>query len=1629
MPFKRRGSTGHDKGIPMPNVLLSSANKEQDKPDMPESRVTTRMQMLPKSTARKSAQGGKKLEAEKLLGTLSEEERQKLKESMQGGQKGRSAPNKNIFSILNESKDSTKDSQSRDKDESEVVVIEYEDTDVEQKAMGSKPVRTGVFSNLSKSLKALNSNAATGRKSRGQSPIGSTTSEQRSWTQSPVGSTTSELSLVSADVSNDAQGQRLESGKDTVKYSGGTRQPKSKPRRGEFSELDFDLILPSRSRSQRSVMSVSLSGHRETSAMDSGNSRSKTGANNSNENIYQSQRTGLRSRRSSPASLPSVSKSNTSTPLAAPNSKQKPNITSTNDKIDADKHQTKSGSKAAGTSSVDSTSGKIKLKIPECSNTIMTTKDQTFLESSFDSERHKLSSPDSCFDDSPVTRLRRFDFSPRSHGFYKAIAQGLKPKKLTAIPSDTKSQGSDAEKSFSLSPRTSPRARRYSYDSSLSPTWRDETDSGGKTSRSTTRAAQGSDNSSPSRQKNLTETPPQQIFDSYDSPGSACSDSSVKVHPNVKSLLKHLEESKTKQKVPVICLENITNSPTSGDQEAKLVNADLEKEFAASVPTEAKRKLTFSPFVDLENDSLVTAASVPDYRDAAKCKLAFVSSDAAEESNDDDKDKSTSKPDGVNARPNIENSAMETEEVCIPIETGDNNRDRSSSGGSQPMQGISTKDDANKDGANDKAGDRYLPSPCKTEPVKHGLLFGLIEKMQTRIPTDNDTVPPEPEDEESSEQASVREESETSGSSEETSGQDSSDEESEAVGTPVKDGEDSDSDSGSESDSDEDSESSSSDDEEDAEANGVVASTSKDHDYARFEEELEDESVASHKENLEEKDDELVSDKPKPGSTENQAVDGGRYDQEMVKAVKKETSELNCITDEPKIVPGQIPTLAALAGAVKDQNEETNYIDKTTDEMHTSSCEKKEFNEKDKKVSIANEKGDDLLENTSEKTGTIDLLKMLGDDESSRSSGSGTPSPKLIGKLPISVEDKLHVVSASVSDQEHDWKMADAKGSAVETKEDGSELFAYLTDPMKLTKSLADIHTSSKENTPELVKMVELEGTSDAASKDSKEAVSMGREKVIDFTSEEDRLAMSLPFKMFEKSDPSTNNSNAFISTELESYLDTKADLQSEILQCDKRLTNSDKPMKYTFGRDIHIDENAVCPDLDSIDGILFMSFDSEESLEAHTIVETNKKICSWHSSFYHRMKYVLSEQARRRAKIGDDMVRTQVAKKWKPMSERMAKYRRILANQVMKIKKRNMIKKMKEEAQKDKEAVQEANDMALIRGMATGDFDQIDPDADVGSAYLHRTGKLHWRTQERLLKNLTPEEAKELQSELGLTLKKKRRKLVPFTRKKNTSDKHSTGSDHSMSPEERPSAAGSFDQLYQTFGANDADGQDKPTEEGETMDGQGRDDDVTELLDENRHSDDSQSRYKHPLMRSRSIFETFDMERPKIPSPVKPRYLMSGSKSSFGMFKCDIQGLMKRRLDFAKKMKREDPLKGRKNLTKLTITGKSITDIDRAPTEESADDDCIITSEYVSSTLDNGQLRPQMINQRMAQFAASAVRLVKAVQKKGKTVYELEEPPHISYLTQHRALACALQGKPPGGDKAEKGPCDKPGK
>jgi hypothetical protein len=74
-------------------------------------------------------------------------------------------------------------------------------------------------------------------------------------------------------------------------------------------------------------------------------------------------------------------------------------------------------------------------------------------------------------------------------------------------------------------------------------------------------------------------------------------------------------------------------------------------------------------------------------------------------------------------------------------------------------------------------------------------------------------------------------------------------------------------------------------------------------------------------------------------------------------------------------------------------------------------------------------------------------------------------------------------------------------------------------------------------------------------------------------------------------------------------------------------------------------------------------------------------------------------------------------------------------------------------------------NDVTKIKGWKNK-VGNVTDDVELAKAEIENGGKLHWRTEARLAKNLRPDELKEY----GLNIKKKRRKNMIYTQRKGMS-------------------------------------------------------------------------------------------------------------------------------------------------------------------------------------------------------------------------------------------------------------------
>lgn len=169
-------------------------------------------------------------------------------------------------------------------------------------------------------------------------------------------------------------------------------------------------------------------------------------------------------------------------------------------------------------------------------------------------------------------------------------------------------------------------------------------------------------------------------------------------------------------------------------------------------------------------------------------------------------------------------------------------------------------------------------------------------------------------------------------------------------------------------------------------------------------------------------------------------------------------------------------------------------------------------------------------------------------------------------------------------------------------------------------------------------------------------------------------------------------------------------------------------------------------PDFDEIDGILFMSFPNVESLQAHIAVERKSK---WESAPSHMssISKVLNFNRWKERHKAMRLPRPAFDKSnnLRGLHMRMKMYYKLLRSEWHKIKQRNQ--------HRSRYGFKKTNDFSKIKSW------QARLNKNLESK--RNSQKLHWRTQDRLARNLKPDEIRQM----GIV--KKRRKNFIFTHRK----------------------------------------------------------------------------------------------------------------------------------------------------------------------------------------------------------------------------------------------------------------------
>ena len=230
----------------------------------------------------------------------------------------------------------------------------------------------------------------------------------------------------------------------------------------------------------------------------------------------------------------------------------------------------------------------------------------------------------------------------------------------------------------------------------------------------------------------------------------------------------------------------------------------------------------------------------------------------------------------------------------------------------------------------------------------------------------------------------------------------------------------------------------------------------------------------------------------------------------------------------------------------------------------------------------------------------------------------------------------------------------------------------------------------------------------------------------------------------------------AFLSEELEEYIDVHKDNMGPLYRTVEEKSETSSSTKTSPMSKDH----SFSPDMDEVDGFMFVSFSLEDALRAHEELEkkldwlteaTLKKLAQLKV-----MKERQIDAGKRRVtdvKSGDEQKHN-----FRGTHMKYTKYQKLLKQEYETITQTCHTP--------EKLSFEKTSDITKIKGWKNK-FKNVEDLQEAARINLMESGKLHWRTEDRLLRDLDPDDMKDI----GLDLKKKRRKLVNYSNKK----KHSS--------------------------------------------------------------------------------------------------------------------------------------------------------------------------------------------------------------------------------------------------------------
>ncbi|XP_067663711.1 uncharacterized protein [Haliotis asinina] len=244
------------------------------------------------------------------------------------------------------------------------------------------------------------------------------------------------------------------------------------------------------------------------------------------------------------------------------------------------------------------------------------------------------------------------------------------------------------------------------------------------------------------------------------------------------------------------------------------------------------------------------------------------------------------------------------------------------------------------------------------------------------------------------------------------------------------------------------------------------------------------------------------------------------------------------------------------------------------------------------------------------------------------------------------------------------------------------------------------------------------------------------------------RTKEPLPLEILAKAekDCNLNKKSAFVSDELENYLE---DVKKLNLKSDGSLDREEHNASPE-SVDNSLEVRDIEPDFDEVEGVLFVSFASKDIMDAHIAVEKKNH---WDKDANHLLGVSRLLSFEKEKQEGDSpeqgKAKTPSSLNLRGQHMKWKKYKRMLKEEFDNLQ----LTRERGDPYSGFRHPEKTSDITKIKGWRNK-FVDMEGDA----------GKLHWRTEERLLRNLEPDDIK------ALGIKKKRRKNIVFTHRKGTS-------------------------------------------------------------------------------------------------------------------------------------------------------------------------------------------------------------------------------------------------------------------